>query len=95
MWCPDNVKIFKSITSLNDMKLFQSDLSSFNKWCILNGLSLNIDKCQLVTYSKKHNPSHFNYRISDINLHHSPLIKDLGIVFDSKLLFNAYVLEMN
>jgi hypothetical protein len=56
-----------------------------------NSLSLNIDKCQIVTYSKKHNPLHSNYHICDINLHRSSLFKDLGILFDSKLLFNAHV----
>jgi len=45
----------------------------------------------IVTYPKKHNPSHFNCHIRDINLHRSPLIKDSDILFDSKLLFNAHV----
>jgi hypothetical protein len=40
---------------------------------------------------QKHNPLHFNYHICDINLHRSSLFKDLGILFDSKLLFNAHV----
>lgn len=87
----DDAKIYKSITSPDDIKLLQSDLASFNEWCISNSLSLNIDKCQIVTYSKKHNPLHSNYQICDINLHRSSLIKDLGILFDSKLLFNAHV----
>ncbi|CAI6371997.1 unnamed protein product [Macrosiphum euphorbiae] len=78
-------------TSPNDINLLQSDLASFNEWCISNSLSLNIDKCQIVTYSKKHNPLHFNYHICDITLHRSSLFKDLGILFDSKLLFNAHV----
>ncbi|CAI6370700.1 unnamed protein product [Macrosiphum euphorbiae] len=87
----DDAKIYKSITSPDNINLLQSDLASFNEWCISNSLSLNIDKCQIVTYSKKHNPLHFNYHICDIALHRSSLFKDLGILFDSKLLFNAHV----
>jgi hypothetical protein len=50
--------------------------------------------CQIVIYSKKHNFSHFNYHLCDINLHRLSLVKDLGILFDSKLLFNVHVLAI-
>jgi len=73
----NDAKIYKSITSPDDTELLQSDLDTFNEWCISNGLSLNIDKCQIVTYSKKLNPLQYYYHIRDIILHRSPFIKGL------------------
>ncbi|VVC45717.1 Hypothetical protein CINCED_3A005766 [Cinara cedri] len=66
--------MYKSITSPDDIKLLQSDLATFNEWCISNSLSLNIDKCQIVTYSKKHTPLHFNYHIFRSLLEYAPII---------------------
>ncbi|KAL4089840.1 hypothetical protein QTP88_024800 [Uroleucon formosanum] len=59
-------------------------------------MDVNCNDNKLVSLSvviilSKHNPLHFNYHICDINLNRSFLIIDLGILFDSKLLFNAHV----
>lgn len=90
----DDAKIFKSIATSEDCILLQNDLISFNDWCTLNELTLNTNKCQVISYSKKRNPVNFNYCLSNINLLRSSLVKDLGIQFDSKLLFNTHILTI-
>lgn len=90
----DDAKIYKSISSLDDISLLQKDLTDFNEWCFSNGLSLNINKCQILTFSNKRNTINFNYSISDTSLERVHVIKDLGISFDSKLLFNLHILAI-
>jgi hypothetical protein len=90
----DDAKFYKSISSLDDNLLLQKDLIEFNEWCISNGLSLNINKCQILTYSKKRITLNYNYSISDTSLERVHMIKDLGITFDTKLLFDIHILTI-
>lgn len=90
----DDAKIFKSIDTPEDTSLLQQDLNNFNDWCFNNGLSLNVDKCQIITFSKKHIPITCNYYLSNISLSRSSLVNDLGILFDSKLIFNSHIISV-
>jgi len=51
-----NILLFAddAITSIEDCKMLQKDLNSFNEWCTSNDLSLNTNKCQVITFVKKH-----------------------------------------
>lgn len=82
-------KIFKFNIFLEDNIILQNNLIAFNEWCISNDLSLNIDQCLVVSYSKKHNSYNFNYCMYDISFLDFFLMKDLGILFYSKLLFKS------
>lgn len=87
----DDVKIFKRINDSNDCSLLQSDLSAFSVWCRNNYLYLNIDKCNVVTFCRKLLPLSFPYSIDTALLNVTSEIKDLGIIFDSKLTFAQHL----
>ena len=55
-------------------------------------LSLNIEKCKVVSYSRKATID-YHYRIDENELEEINEIKDLGVIFDSKLKFATHINE--
>ena len=53
-------------------------------------LSLNVGKCKSAAYSRRINFSN-KYKISDNVIEQVEQIKDLGVVFDSKLKFDEHI----
>lgn len=49
----DDLKLFNTIRCQNYIILLQNDLNSFQKWCDVNGMSLNIEKCATISFSLK------------------------------------------
>lgn len=48
------VKIYKCLSTTNDLFIMQSYLDSLFKECLIDiGMILNIEKCQAVNFSKK------------------------------------------
>lgn len=87
----DDLKIFRIIESHVDSQLLQQDLTEINKWCATNGLSLNISKCKTVRYTRNANTIDFNYNLNDVVIDLAPSIRDLGVIFDSKLSFSHHI----
>jgi hypothetical protein len=88
----DDIQIFRTVNNQNEADLLQLDLNYLYEWCTYNNFTLNINKCQLMTFSRARVVSFFNY-----NLNGEPLlrtfgpIKDLGIYFDLKLKFDCHI----
>jgi hypothetical protein len=87
----DDVKIFKAITSPLDCQLLQHDLNNLSIWCQNNKLNLNIKKCIFMVYTKQKNHFKFKYAIDGFDLNQQDVVKDLGIMFDSKLTFQNHI----
>jgi hypothetical protein len=87
----DDTKIYKKIICLNDAKQLQEDFNHLFVWCNDNDMTLNIDKCAIVSFSLKINPLRIYYCINNLYLSRKNIIKDLGVNFDSKLSFKNYV----
>ena len=64
----DDTKIFKKIKCIDDSLELQADLDNIYKWCIYNGMSLNIDKCSVISYSLKKNTILYNYILYNTNV---------------------------
>ncbi|RZC40091.1 hypothetical protein BDFB_011205 [Asbolus verrucosus] len=54
-------------------------------------MSLNVNKCTVLSYTKSKNPITYNYVLNNAPVPRRTLIKDLGITFDIKLNFNNHV----
>jgi len=87
----DDTKLFKKINCIEDSNNIQIDLENFYKWYRENGMTLNINKCSTVSYSFKKTTLYFDYSLNKHSLTHNDTIKDLGVIFDSKLSFNKHV----
>jgi len=57
----DDMKIFRKINTLDDCNLLQDDLNRSYEWCKINNLCLNINKCAIVTYTRRLNPVQYKY----------------------------------
>lgn len=51
--CADDLKIFRRIDSQECAASLQRDLSSFENWCTLNSLDLNLSKCHILRFLQK------------------------------------------
>lgn len=87
----DDMKIFARISSVQDAHNLQADLLRLQSYCDINSLDLNPLKCSVVTFSRKINNIAFDYSIGNSVLPRESLIRDLGVLHDSKLLFNGHV----
>ncbi|KAK9869116.1 hypothetical protein WA026_002874 [Henosepilachna vigintioctopunctata] len=90
----DDIKIYKSVSSMNDCLRLQSDLNDISRWCNNNCLHLNVMKCNVVNFTRKRNVISFDYNIEGVNLTRLQEVKDLGVVFDQKLSFIPHINQL-
>jgi ribonucleases P/MRP protein subunit RPP40 len=90
----DDLKVYRSISSDYDCELLQEDLTKIIDWCRRNNMSLNVDKCAVMSTTHSRNKILFPYTIGNDILKRVSTKKDLGIIMDDKLPFNEHVDEM-
>ncbi|GBN90941.1 hypothetical protein AVEN_141309-1 [Araneus ventricosus] len=90
---PGDLK-FSSICSDLDSVLLQRYLDSLCKWCTDNRLHLTIEKCSVLSYTRKTQPLNHVYKINNLVSSHSNTVTDLGIIFDTKLDFPQLIHTM-
>lgn len=88
----DDLKLFTKIKNFDDALRIQRDIDTIIAWCRENKLQLNSNKCFVISFTRRHAPTfqHFNYNINGQSLDRINSIKDLGVIFDSKLSFENH-----
>lgn len=87
----DDLKIFSVINSVEDCLFVQQQLDALCKWCEVNKLCLNVEKCRSMTFTRKLKAIIYPYSLDNTPLVRSELVKDLGVYFDSSLSFKQHV----
>ena len=88
----DDSVIYKRITSESDRELLQRDLEMIQKWVTENKLVLNVNKCKVVSFTRKiTNTCPVEYSIMGENLEVVNEYKYLGVVLDKELRWNKHV----
>lgn len=87
----DDLKLYQRIDSRDDMNGLQGDLSILSDWCRSNDMSLNVNKCEVISFSRRNAPEIFQYEIGGTLLRRVELVKDLGVLLDSKLTFKQHI----
>lgn len=87
----DDLKVFMTIDRIDSVARLQSDLDRFSKWCTANMLSLNVDKCKHVRFSRLHGNLRHVYYLSGEPISEVDVIRDLGVLFDSGLTFSQHI----
>ena len=90
----DDLKILKVVNTIEDVALLQSDLDRLVNWCKDNNMLLNVKKCFHVTFTRKHKTIKCDCYINGVPIVKVDTIKDLGVVFDSKLTFDQHISEI-
>ena len=88
----DDAKLYRHISQCSDSTLLQGDINKLNEWIKRWLLKLNIDKCKLVSYGRSINIDSC-YDIDNVQIEKINSIKDLGVVFDTKLKFDVHINE--
>lgn len=86
----DDLKLFKIISGIHDITCLQEDIDNITSWCNRNNLKLNINKCQVMTFTRKKSPLLVNYHLNGQELARVYQTKDLGILFLPTLNFKAH-----
>lgn len=87
----DDLKLYKPIKTIEDCAALQEALNAVQVWCLQNGMFLNIKKCAVVSFTRKNQMITFNYDINHEVLERKNVIRDLGVLFDTKLSFKQHI----
>ncbi|KAG6446943.1 hypothetical protein O3G_MSEX004647 [Manduca sexta] len=87
----DDMKVHKKVQNIFDTLYLQEDLNRFELYCIKNKLKLNIDKCFHITFTRRQSIIGSSYKLNNQSIAKVNSIRDLGIIQDSKLLFDQHV----
>ena len=87
----DDLKLYKKIANTSDTILIQQDLNNLFEYCKRNYLYLNLKKCHTITFTRNTNKVQFNYNIDNTILNRVSVIKDIGVYFDTKMIFDHHV----
>ena len=83
----DDVKIFRSDCTPMDASALQRDLNSLVSWASSNGLSSNLKKCNVMSFSRLNNKFMYNYVLRGVSIDRADSVSDLGIIFSPTLSF--------
>lgn len=75
------------IRSQSDCVVLQTELANIAEWCVRNSMCLNLSKCKAMTFSRLSNIFVNEYSVAGHELERVEVIRDLGVLFDSKLTF--------
>ena len=87
----DDVKIYQSISTIDDCIRLQQNLDALCSWCYDNHLNLNTSKCFVKSFYRVKGPVMFQYSIMNEILSRPNFVKDLGVLFDSQLTFTPHI----
>lgn len=87
----DDLKIYRIISSHLDCLALQADIDELQRWCLENGMELNIKKCKTIVFTRRQSQIGFEYSVGTEILERVASIRDLGVIFDTKLSFNEHI----
>lgn len=87
----DDCVIYREIKNSNDVSFLQQDLDTIDNWCSTWHMTLNINKCKVMRFSR-----HRNLNPSSYTINHSPLLpvssyKYLGVTLTTDLSWTMHV----
>lgn len=86
----DDLKIFRQIDAVDQCMHLQNDLHKIQEWCVHNKMILNVDKCYIISFTRKKNKILHLYSIRDTILKRVEVVRDLGVLMDEQLTFRPH-----
>lgn len=86
----DDFKMFRSISCTDDHLKLQADLESVSQWFNANRMSVNVEKCCVVSFTRKRKILLNDYCIDGVKLVRRNEVKDLGVFFQCNMRFGTH-----
>lgn len=90
----DDLKIYNAIRTQSDAHCLQKNITTISEWCLKNKVSLNIEKCAVLSFTRSPSPQLFDYNVANTSIPRVNLFKDLGVLFDPQLSFAPHIEAM-
>jgi hypothetical protein len=87
----DDLKIYRSISDVDECKLLQHNIDSVQNKCLNNGMKLNLSKTTIMSLTYKTNSIYFNYKLCNNPVACSQCVNDLGVLLDCTLYFHQHI----
>lgn len=87
----DDIKLFLKIETPNDCQVLQNALNNVCNWCHINCMKINSNKSFIMSYSRNKKTIISNYFLESDTISRTNQFRDLGIIFETTLNFNAHV----
>lgn len=81
----DDMKVFSTVSSLNDCYMLQSCLGRIDDWCARDGMWINAEKCAVVSFHRSTTPLLHDYTLGQSLISRKCTIRDLGVTLSSDL----------
>lgn len=87
----DDVKIFRKINGPGDCERIQKNIDIITDWCDNNKMALNVRKCEVISFKKIVSSTLiYDYNVRGEVLQRVEVVKDLGVLLDSRLTFKPH-----
>jgi Reverse transcriptase (RNA-dependent DNA polymerase)/Endonuclease-reverse transcriptase len=91
----DDAVIYRIVETDEDMKILQEDLDRAGDWVNTNKMSLNINKCKSVCFSRKQKKRDVtSLKLQGQDLAEEDQYKYLGVILDDKLDWNQHIAKV-
>ena len=87
----DDVKLYCRVDGESDVRHLQHQLDQLCRWSKTLGLSLNPQRCKVLTLSLHRNPTVGKYTVGGLVLDRVSVMRDLGVFLDEKLTFADHI----
>lgn len=87
----DDLKLVYRVGHEQDCHDLQEDISSVYRWSVKNKLEFNDAKCQVCSFGRSSTPILNKYMIGSVGVERVFSVKDLGVVFDTRLTFHEHI----
>ena len=86
----DDLKLYANVSDRTQCVALQHDINVISEWCSLNKMSLNVNKCCVISFTRKKNKLFHQYYVQEAPLRREAIVKDLGVFFDEQLTFRPH-----
>ncbi|KAK9886566.1 hypothetical protein WA026_017493 [Henosepilachna vigintioctopunctata] len=90
----DDLKLYHEIRSEDNCVQLQLAIDHVASWCEGNYLSLNVSKCNVVSFRRKRDRIECDYSVGGQVPSRSDKVRDLGVVFDQQLFFVPHITQL-
>ena len=88
----DDSKCFRSINSISDCQLLQTDINSLFDWGMKWDLHYHPSKCQIISMTRRTKHAvDFDYKMNGVVLERTSCIKDLGVDISCDLVWDQHI----